>query len=84
MRTESSQCGIDRVRSVGGGDDDHVTALLHTVHQSEQLRHDAPLDLAVRLKRNRTVHSTSTRLLAYLLSIFNRHFTSEFVCSILF
>ena len=47
--TEASQGRVDAVRPVGGGHDDDVRALLEAVHEREELRDDASLDLAVRL-----------------------------------
>merc|ERR1719440_2620001 len=46
---EATQRAVDRVGAVGRGDDDDVRARLEAVHQREQLRDDAALDLALRL-----------------------------------
>merc|ERR1719267_405892 len=46
---EAPQRRVDRVWPVGRTDDHHVRARLEAVHQREQLRDDAPLDLALRL-----------------------------------
>lgn len=47
--TEPSKCRLDDVGAVGRCDNDHVRGGLDAVHQSQQLRHDALLDLASRL-----------------------------------
>ena len=41
--TKSSQSWINAVGSVGGGHYDHVTSLLQAIHESKELRDDAPL-----------------------------------------
>ena len=46
---ETTEGRVDRVRTVRGADDDHLPSALQTVHQSEQLRDHALLDLAIRL-----------------------------------
>ena len=46
---EAAQRCVDAVGAVGGGHDDDVGAALEPVHQGEQLRHDAALNLALRL-----------------------------------
>jgi hypothetical protein len=45
----AAQGRVDRVRPVGGGHDDNVGSGLHAVHEGQQLRDDAALDLAVGL-----------------------------------
>src|SRR5690606_23611165 len=37
---------IERIDPIGGADHHHVLPRLEPVHQGQQLRHDAPLDLA--------------------------------------
>jgi hypothetical protein len=44
--SKATQSGIDRIRAIGGGHDDDIRSLLQTVHQSQQLRDDAPLDFS--------------------------------------
>jgi len=46
---EAAERGVDRVGAVGRADDDDVRARLQPVHEREELRDDAPLDLALRL-----------------------------------
>ena len=55
--TESPEGAVDAVGSVGGRHDDDVRALLEAVHQRQQLRHDAPLHLAVSLHRTTQQHT---------------------------
>ncbi|KAI6751078.1 hypothetical protein HG530_013992 [Fusarium avenaceum] len=46
---ESSESGIDRVRSVSGSHNDNVGSGFHAVHEGEELRNDTSLDLTVGL-----------------------------------
>ena len=43
--SEAPQGGVDAVGSVGGGHNDNVGSLLHTVHKGEELGDDTSLDL---------------------------------------
>ena len=54
-RTESPEGRVNAVGSVGGCHDDDVSPLLETVHEGEQLGHNAPLHLAVCLWEGTTV-----------------------------
>jgi hypothetical protein len=49
MHTKSSQSRVDTVGPVGGSHDNHMSSLLQAIHQSQQLRHDAPLNLTMSL-----------------------------------
>ena len=52
--TEASEGWVDGIGPVGGRHDDHVRPLLQTVHQSQQLRHDTTLHLAMRLIKHKS------------------------------
>ncbi|KYN14254.1 hypothetical protein ALC57_13421, partial [Trachymyrmex cornetzi] len=47
--SESAQCPVDAVRSIGSCHYNHMGALLHTIHQCQQLRYNTPFDFAMRL-----------------------------------
>mmetsp|Transcript_7662 Transcript_7662/g.16937 ORF Transcript_7662/g.16937 Transcript_7662/m.16937 type:complete len:557 (+) Transcript_7662:788-2458(+) len=47
--SEAAERAVDRVWPVGRADDDDVRACLEAVHQRQQLRNDAALNLALRL-----------------------------------
>ena len=49
LPSETSKGWINAVGSVGGGHDDHMTTLLHAVHQREKLGHDTSLHLSMSL-----------------------------------
>lgn len=53
--TKSPECWIDAVGSVGGSHDDDVGSLFQTVHQSQQLGDNAPLNLSVGLNTQKTL-----------------------------
>ena len=46
---KSSQCGVNRIRSVRSRHDHNIRTCLHAVHQREQLRHDTTLDFSIGL-----------------------------------
>lgn len=48
--TKSPESWIDAVGSVSGSHDDDVGSLFQTIHQSQQLGDNAPLNLSVGLK----------------------------------
>lgn len=52
--TKSPECWIDAVGSVSGSHDNDMGSLLQTIHESEQLRNNAPLNLSVGLKTKKT------------------------------
>lgn len=47
--TETTESGVNRVRSVGGGHYDDVGASLKTIHESEELRDDTTFDFSISL-----------------------------------
>lgn len=49
--TKSPECWIDAVGSVCGSHDNDMGSLFQTVHESQQLRNNAPLNLSVGLQR---------------------------------
>ena len=49
-QTESSQCRVDAVWSICCSHDDDVWTLLQSVHQCQQLRHNASFHLSLRLQ----------------------------------
>lgn len=51
-RTKSPECWIDAVGSVSGSHDNDMGPLFQTIHESQQLRDNAPLDLSVGLQKN--------------------------------
>ena len=48
--SEPTQSWVNAIGSVGGCHDYHVGPLLQSIHQSQQLRHDAPLHLSMSLQ----------------------------------
>ena len=61
---------VDRVGEVGRADDDHLPPRLESVHQRQQLRHDALLDLALQMlaPRDRVDPSMKTMQGAHLFA----------------
>lgn len=55
--TESPESWVNAVGSVGSRHNNDVSPLLQSVHQSEQLRHNAPLHFTMSLRNKRTVYS---------------------------
>lgn len=53
--TKSPKSWVNAVGSVGGSHNNDVSPLLQSVHQGEQLRHDAPLYLTMSLRRQRQI-----------------------------
>lgn len=49
--TKSPECWIDAVGSVSGSHDNDMGSLFQTVHESKQLRNNAPLHLSMGLQR---------------------------------
>mmetsp|Transcript_6841 Transcript_6841/g.15455 ORF Transcript_6841/g.15455 Transcript_6841/m.15455 type:complete len:203 (-) Transcript_6841:812-1420(-) len=47
--TKPTQCAIDCVGPVGGSDHNSLRSTLHTIHQSQELRHNPLLDLTLGL-----------------------------------
>lgn len=45
--TESSESGVDGIRSVGGSNDNNVSSSFETVHKGKHLRDDSSFDLTV-------------------------------------
>ena len=48
--TETSEGGVDRVGSVGGGHNDDVGACFQAVHEGEQLRNNTTFDFSICLR----------------------------------
>lgn len=48
--TKSPECWIDAVGSVSGSHDNDMGSLFQTIHKSQQLRNNAPLNLSMGLQ----------------------------------
>lgn len=64
QHTKSPERWIDAVGSVGGCHDDDMGSLFQTIHESQQLRDNAPLNLSVGLHRNTHTHRFTTHTVA--------------------